>query len=394
MGALDRRGGQWVWESIYTSVARTDTAVGLLDYYRQFEGMSEEEVNAGLRAQAAERRRKALTRVETLDLSQTTWPKLPHTRIVNAITFVARRGLQRYPHLRGSDLRNELVERHGIDSAARLILGNGAAELLSSATRALIEPGKQLLTSWPSYPLYPIMARRAHGRAIPVSGGVDALIAAANANEDTRVVALASPNDPTGELLPTAELERLLAGLPTNVAVLLDESLVEFADAQSADSSVRLLESHPRLLVFRSFSKAWGLAGLRVGYALGGPGAEDLLAELEPDLGVSEVSQAGALEALRTCSDLLERHVAEIAEERVRLTAALRERRFDVTESQANFVWAAHPVVEGDELAARLARAGVLIAAGSALGEPRHVRIAVHDAPSSDRLLAALDKTL
>ncbi len=91
--------------------------MGLLDYYRQFEGMSEEEVNAGLREQAAERRRKALTRVETLDLSQTTWPELPHPRIVNAITFVARRGLQRYPHLRGTDLRDELAERHGVDPA-------------------------------------------------------------------------------------------------------------------------------------------------------------------------------------------------------------------------------------------------------------------------------------
>jgi histidinol-phosphate aminotransferase len=368
--------------------------VGLLDYYRQFEGMSEEEVNVGLREQAAERRRKALTRVETLDLSQTTWPKLPHPRIVNAITFVARRGLQRYPHLRGSDLRDELAERHGINTPARLILGNGAAELLSSATRALIEPGQQLLTSWPSYPLYPIMARRAHGRAVPVSGGVDALLAAASEHEGTRVVALASPNDPTGELLPTAELERLLAGLPKDVAVLLDESLVEFADAQPTDASLRLLESHPRLLVFRSFSKAWGLAGLRVGYALGGPGSENLLAELEPDLGVSEVSQAGALEALRGCSELVARHAQEIARERVRLTAALRERAFEVADSQANFLWAAHPSIEGDELAARLARAGVLIAAGSALGEPRHARIGLYDQAAGDRLLDALDKAL
>ena len=82
---------------------------GFIDYYRQFEGMSEEEVNAGLREEAAERRRKALTRVDTLDLSQTTWPELPHPRIVNAITFVARRGLQRYPHMRGSELRDELA---------------------------------------------------------------------------------------------------------------------------------------------------------------------------------------------------------------------------------------------------------------------------------------------
>ena len=252
--------------------------MGLLDYYRQFEGMSEEEVNAGLREEAAERKRKALARVTTLDLSQTTWPELPHPSIVNAITFVARRGMHRYPHLRGSQLRDELAERHGVEPA-RVILGNGAAELLSSATRALIEPGQRLLSSWPSYPLFPIMARRAHGEAVRVSGGVDALLEAAR-ELGTRVIAIASPNDPTGELLATGELERLLVNLPDGVAVLLDESLVEFADAQPVNSSLELLSEHSRLLVFRSFSKAWGLAGLRVGYAIGGPGSEDLLAEL------------------------------------------------------------------------------------------------------------------
>src|ERR1700736_5282975 len=97
--------------------ARTSATVGLLDYYRQFEGMSAEEVSAELREAAAERRRKALTRVETLDLSQTTWPELPHPRIVSAITFVARRGLNRYPHERGSELRDELAMRHDVDPA-------------------------------------------------------------------------------------------------------------------------------------------------------------------------------------------------------------------------------------------------------------------------------------
>jgi histidinol-phosphate aminotransferase len=366
--------------------------VSLLDYYRQFEGMSEEEINVGLREEAAERRRKALTRVDTLDLSQTTWPELPHPRIVNAITFIARRGLNRYPHLRGSDLRNELAASLQIDPA-RLILGNGAAELLSSATRALIEPGQQLLTSWPAYPLYPIMARRAHGRAVPVGGGIDALLEAAR-EPQTRVIALANPNDPTGELITTAELQRLLEGLPDDVAVLLDESLVEFVDAQPTDDSLKLLEHHPRLFVFRSFSKAWGLAGLRVGYAIGGPGAQQLLAELEPDLGVSEVSQAGALEALRTCSGLLALNVARVREERPRLTAGLRERGFEASDSQANFVWAAHPALQGGELAARLAQAGVLVAEGAALGEPQHVRIGIRDTAATTRLLAAIDKAL
>ena len=378
--------------------------MGLLDYYRQFEGMSEEEVNEGLREEAAERRRKALSRVETLDLSLTTWPELPHPHIVSAITFVARRGLQRYPHLTGSDLRGVLAERHGVDPE-RLILGNGAADLLSAATRALIEPGQVLLTRWPSYPLYPIMARRAHGRAVRVAGaadgdgggasrGVDALLEAAAREPDVRAIALASPNDPTGELLGAAELRRLLEQLPAGIAVLLDESLVEFADAQPLNSSLALLEEHSRLLVFRSFSKAWGLAGLRIGYALGAPGSEELLAELAPDLGVSEVSQAGALEALRSCSEIVAERVRLISAERVTLTAALRERHFEVTDSQANFLWVAHPTVDGGELLTRLARAGVLVAGGDALGEPRHVRIGLRDSASSERLLGALDKAL
>lgn len=366
--------------------------MGLLDYYKQFEGMSEEEVNSGLREEAAERKRKALTRVVTLDLSQTTWPDLPHSEIVSAITFVARRGMQRYPHMRGSQLRMKLAELHNVDPG-RVIIGNGSAELLSAATRALIEPGQELITSWPSYPLFPIMARRAHGRAVPVNGsGVDGILEAVST--DTRVVALASPNDPTGELLATSELQRLLTGLPEGVAVLLDESLVEFSDAQPIGSSLQLLEDHSRLLVFRSFSKAWGLAGLRCGYAVGGPNAQDLLAELEPDLGVSEISQAGALEALRIFPEQLAKRMARVARERTNLTTALRQRNFEVTDSQANFLWVAHQSIHGGELATRLAHSGVLVAAGDALGEPRHVRISIHDEAASTRLLSAIDRIL
>jgi histidinol-phosphate aminotransferase len=206
------------------------------------------------------------------------------------------------------------------------------------------------------------------------------------------VVALASPNDPTGELMATAELERLLAGLPEGVAVLLDEALVDFADAQPTKASLELLERYPHLLVFRSFSKAWGLAGLRLGYAIGGPGSEELLTELEPDLGVSELSQAGALEALRSGAKPLTRHVESVCEERPRLTAALRELGFEVTDSQANFLWVAHPQIDGSELAARLGRAGVLVAAGAGLGEPRHVRIALRNAAATNRVLDAVDK--
>jgi histidinol-phosphate aminotransferase len=228
---------------------------------------------------------------------------------------------------------------------------------------------------------------------VPVKGGVDSLLAAA-ADPEVRVIALASPNDPTGELLATNSLEHLLDGLPERVAVLLDESLVEFADTQPVNSSIALLERYPRLFVFRSFSKAWGLAGLRVGYAIGGPGSERLFEELAPDLGVSELSQAGAFAALRACSEIVEQRVRAICEERPLLTAALSDRGLEVSDSQANFLWAAHPVLEGGELAALLARAGVLVAEGAALGEHRHVRIAIRGAAASGRLIEALDKSL
>ena len=366
--------------------------MGILDYYRQFEGMSEEEVNAELREHAAERKRKALARVEPLDLSQTTWPELPHPYIVNALTYMARRGLHHYPHLGGSRLRTVLSERHGV-SSDRLVLGNGAAELLSAATRALVNPGQRLLTLWPSYPLYPLMARRAHGRAERVEGGIAELIEAAH-EPGVRVIALANPNDPTGELLATDQLRRLLEALPPGVAVLLDEALVDYADAQDPASSLALLEEHSRLLVFRTFSKAWGLAGLRIGYAIGGPGSEELLAELDPDLGVSELSQAGALEALRSCGDLVAQRTRALRERRAQLVPALREQGFEVPDSQANFVWVSHSELSGAELATRLRMSSVIVGEGDALGQPRHVRITVPPQAGMSRLLDALAKAL
>jgi len=366
--------------------------LGLLDYYRQFEGMTEEEVNRELRAEADQRKRDALAKLEDLDLSHTTWHELPHPRIANAITFVARRGMHRYPMERGHELRDELAAYHRVP-AERLILGNGAAELLSAATRTLLGPDQSLITSWPSYPLYPLMARRASAHCVRVQAGTAALLDAAR-EPGARAVVIASPNDPTGELTSAADLRRLLEAIPAGVAVLLDEALVDFADAQPPSSSIALLEEFPRLLVFRSFSKAWGLAGTRVGYAIGGPGSEGLLAELDPDLGVSELSQAGALEAIRSCRPIIEERVEAISDERPRLTGELRERHFEVTDSQANFLWARHPTLSGAALAGEVRRQGITIAAGDALGEAEHVRITLRSREVSTRLLRAIDPTL
>jgi histidinol-phosphate aminotransferase len=183
----------------------------------------------------------------------------------------------------------------------------------------------------------------------------------------------------------------LLEALPERVVVLVDEALRDFADAEERDAVLRLTEGHPRLLVFRTFSKAWGLAGLRVGYAIGGDGSEPLLERLEPELGVNELAQAGALEALRHAAGVVAGRVAAVASERERLLAALLEHGLEVAPSQANLLWVAAPAIDGAELARRLGRHGILVAPGGPLGDAARVRVAVQRAAAGDRLLRALE---
>lgn len=366
--------------------------MGFLDYYRQFEGMTDEEVQAQLHEKAAERKANALALVEPLDLSHTTWPEYPHPYVVNAITYAARRGLHRYLDRHAAALRSELAHRHSVPED-QLVVGDGAAQLLSDAVQVLMdEPKDELITPWPSFPLFPLMARRARAHAVPVDGfGIEPVLRAVN--DRTRIVALCNPNDPTGELMPMSDVRALLETLPERVVVLLDEALVDFVgpDVQALDESLGLLDEHPRLVVFRTFSKAWGLAGLRCGYAIGGPGAEPLLERLEPELGLNELAQAGALEALRSSVDLVTRRGHVIAANRVRLTTRARELGFELPDSQANVLWLAFPGVPGPELARRAELAHVIVAAGGPLGEPDRIRVTV---PSRDEHLQRLDRAL
>jgi histidinol-phosphate aminotransferase len=358
-------------------------------HYRQYEGMTEAEVSADLRARADERRQQALARVEPIDLSATTWPEYPPSTVVNAITYAARRGLHRYLDRHATALRSELAHYLGV-AEERLVVGDGAAQLLGAAAQALLDPLDELVTPWPSYGLYPAIAHRARGRAVPVPGfGAQAVLRAIN--ERTRLVALCNPNDPTGELVAVDELRSLLEALPERVVVLLDEALRDFVDAEERDAALALVEEFPRLLVFRTFSKAWGLAGLRVGYAVGGPGAEPLLEQLEPELGLNELAQAGALEALRHASGVVAGRSAMVAAERARLSDAVRELGLHVAPSQANVLWLRADAINGGELARRLERHGVIVAPGGPLGDDACARASIQRPEAGDRLLRALE---
>ena len=362
-------------------------AVGFRDYYRQFEDFDARELNLERRARRAEEKRLALERLPDIDLSGTEWPDLPNSEIVNAAIARARGLVNRYPDRHAAGVRRLLAERHGVEPE-QIALGNGAAELLQSAALALLTPGTELVTPWPSYPLYPLLAAHAGAQPVFAQNG----LAGHTAGERTRVMVICNPNDPTGAYLPSAQLRELLASLPGHVHVLLDEALVHFQDTEELDACLRLVDHFPRLLVVRTFSTIYGLSGLRAGYAVGSD--PELLAAVAPVLGVHALTQAALEYALRRGDPEIERRRQLVSRERARLADGLRALGADVSDSQANFVWLRAPGMSGDALAQAMRRQGVLVAPGGPLGADDHVRVGVLNEAATVRVLRSYENAV
>jgi histidinol-phosphate aminotransferase len=358
--------------------------VGFRDYYRQFDDIHQGELNLARRERREREKRLALERLPELDLSGTEWPELPHSEIVNAAIARARGLVNRYPDRHAAGVRRLLAERHGV-APEQIVLGNGAAELLQAAALALLTRGDELVMPWPSYPLYPLLA--AHAGAKPVS--VEHAPLPEAVGERTRAVVICNPNDPTGAYLPARELGALLETLPEHVYALLDEALVQFQDVEEVDACLRLVDRFPRLLVVRTFSKIYGLSGLRAGYAVGSNAR--LLGAVAPVLGVNALTQAAVEHALRTGDAEVERRRRSVSRERARLLAGVRRLGLHADDSQANFIWLRAAGLTGDELANHLRRQGVIVAPGGPLGADDHVRATIRDVDATDRLLRALE---
>jgi histidinol-phosphate aminotransferase len=240
------------------------------------------------------------------------------------------------------------------------------------------------------------MARRAGGRPIPVplaAGRVDTAALAGEAGERTRALIVCNPNDPTGTYLQAAELADLIGRLPAEMHVLVDEAYIQFQDAEPEDSVLKLVDAFPNLLVFRTFSKVYGLSGLRAGYAVGSAQCVALLEAIAPMMGVNALTQAGVAHALKIGDPEIERRSALVAEQRGRLLASLHDLPVDAPATQANFAWLGAAGLTGAELTARLERNGVIVAPGAALGDEDHVRVAIRGAAATERLLTALHKS-
>ncbi|MBA2763474.1 MAG: aminotransferase class I/II-fold pyridoxal phosphate-dependent enzyme [Thermoleophilaceae bacterium] len=360
--------------------------MGLLDYYRQFDDLSEEEVNRGLRARSAREKAVALERVSELDLAGTEWPDFPDAEVMNAAIFAARGNVNGYPDRAATVVREALAERHGVD-LERIAFGNGSTELLQAAALRLLREDDELVTPWPSYPLYPLMAHAAGARPVPVES-VAAIGEAVGPR--TRIAALCNPNDPTGTYTPAATIEGLAASLPEHVHLLVDEAYVQFQDVEPADAVLRLTDSHPRVIVFRTFSKIYGLSGLRAGYAVGSSEAGPLLAAIAPVLGVNALTQAGVAHALKIGDPEIARRRDLVIEQRARLLAVMPRTAIDAQPSEANFLRMSSGGLSGAELSARLLRQGIRVAHGDHIGE-RQVRVAIRGAAATGRLITALE---
>jgi histidinol-phosphate aminotransferase len=368
--------------------------MSLLDYYRQFEDMEESEYNELLRRRRQREKALALEHVPVLDLSGTEWPEYPHADVVGASVYAARGRLNRYPDGHATGLRRALAERHGI-KADQIVIGNGAAELLQSAAYLLLSQGDDLLVPWPSYAMYPTIGLRAGGRPVFIDlmegrADLDALLAGVTAR--TRVIVVCNPNDPTGTYVDSHTLGAFLTRLPEHVHVLLDEAYIHFQDVEEEDAGLKLVEAFPRLLVFRTFSKIYGLAGLRVGYAVGSPASPSLLNALAPALGVNALTQAAVTQALKLSGREIARRRAQVIEERERLTGALGVLPVESSSTQANFIWLRVPGMTGSELATRLEQKRVRVAPGGPLGDDDHVRVAIRNSHATERLLGALQQ--
>ncbi len=318
----------------------------------------------------------------------------PGPDVVQAATG-ALSGTHRYPDPSYAALRGALSERYGIPRQ-RIALGNGSCDILLAAGEALLEPGAEVIYAWPAFSVYPHLAAASGARAVTVpldsEDRHDLEAMAAEITVATRLVLVCNPNNPTSTSVSLEAVEQFLERVPRHVCVILDEAYCEFALALGDTyASLELLRRWPNLVLLRTFSKAYGLAGLRVGYGL--CGSEDFRAavdQVRQPFYLNMAAQAAAVQALGH-QDEVERRVTHTVAARIALCSGLRELGLWTAESDANFIWTHLPEdsVEADVVGG-LAERAVLVRAGAALGRVGSLRVTVGTEAENARFLAAM----
>ncbi len=332
---------------------------------------------------------------ELVKLASNETPWGPPAPVIGAIQGQLET-LNRYPDPDKSVLRRRIAERSDVP-VSRVAVGNGSCEILLAAGDALLEPGAEVVYAWPSFSIYPHMAAQSGASAIAVpldaDGFHDLEAMAREVTAATRLILICNPNNPSATALKLDAIDSFVAGLPRRVAVILDEAYVEFNVLQDPGDSLDLLEKHPNLVLLRTFSKVYGLCGLRVGYAIGSEAFRLAVDRVRQPFSVNALAQAAAAEAMRH-QDEVERRVEHTIVERVHVESELAQRGLETTDSQANFTWVALGDRDEDAIVAGLAERGVIVRAGKALGEEGRLRVTFGTRRENDLFLAALDQLL
>jgi histidinol-phosphate aminotransferase len=319
----------------------------------------------------------------------------PHPKVVEAIAAAAG-AMNRYPDPDATLLRRRIAERYETEPA-RVAVGNGSCEILLAAAEALCEPGAEILYAWPAFSMYPYLPALTGAREVRVPLGegdvhdLDAM--AAEVTAATQLVLVCNPNNPTGTHLPAAKVAAFCEGLPAHVTVILDEAYVEFQTHDDPDATIDLLGDLSNLVVLRTFSKIYGLAGLRVGYALGSPKFRAAIDAVRQPFSVNALAQAAGAEAILHSDDVTRRVEATIAE-RLRVEDGLRELGLATADTHANFSWIDLGEAEEAGVIAALAERQIAVRPGTPLGDPGHIRVSYGTAEENGRFLAALGEIL
>jgi len=323
-----------------------------------------------------------------LSSNENPYPPLPS--VVAAIIDGAS-DINRYPDMYATELTAAIAE--SLDVAPEsIVAGCGSVAVLGHVLSAVCGAGDDVVLPWRSFEAYPIAVALAGASAtrVPLASGgrLDLAAMAAAVTKRTRVVLVCTPNNPTGPAVRAAELEAFVDAVPRSVLIVLDEAYVEFVRDPDAAQALAVLAANPNVVVLRTFSKAYGLAGLRVGFAVASPRLAAGIRAASTPFGVSELAQVAALASLRVRDELLIR-VDAIVAERARLLDGLRAQAWPVPDSQANFVW----LPLGDRataFAAAASRAGVLVRPFAGDG----VRVSVGEPEANDLLLEVAESWL
>jgi histidinol-phosphate aminotransferase len=311
----------------------------------------------------------------------------PRTR---AAIDAALADVARYPDGNGYELKLALSRRYGVELSC-IVLGNGSNDVLELVAAAFLGPGRAAVLSQHAFAVYPLATQARGARAIVVPAkrfGHDLEAMAKAVDDETYVVWAANPNNPTGTLAPADEVETFLRKVPERVLVVIDEAYNEYIKADLRADTLKLLKRHPNLVVTRTFSKAYGLAGLRVGYALAHPSVADVMNRVRQPFNVNSVALAAAAAALDDM-EFVARSYAENLNGLRQLEEGARALGLEFIPSYGNFLTIR--VGKAAETFKRLLRRGVIVRpVGGGYGLPEHLRVSTGTAAENERFLGAL----